>query len=72
MPFLDVVEDVLVHGVGGSLPLQLVDNHTAIVARSEQVQGGVGSHHPETVILPTERLNSSPTKNLVRKYFNLS
>ena len=69
MPLLDVVEDVLVHGIDRPLPLQLVNDHTAIVARVEQVQGGVGSHHPETVVLPTERLDSSPTKYLVQKIF---
>jgi hypothetical protein len=55
VPLLYVVEQVPVHRVRRSLPFQLEDDHSGVVAGSEEVQGWVGGNDPETVVLASER-----------------
>ena len=57
---LHVVEDVAGHGVGGSLPLQLEDDHPAVVTGSEQVESGVAGQDPEPVVLSPEGVEAGP------------
>lgn len=44
--------------VGGSLPLQLEDDHPAVVPGGEQVLLGVRGQYPEAVVLATEGLHA--------------
>lgn len=44
--------------VGGPLPLELEDDHPAVVAGSEQVLLRVGGQYPEAIILSPEGLHA--------------
>ena len=44
--------------VGGSLPLELEDDHPAVVPGGEQVLLRVRGQYPEPVVLPAEGLDA--------------
>lgn len=44
---LDVVQHVLVDGVGRSFPVQFENDHAAVVSGGKQVQGRVARQNPE-------------------------
>ena len=52
----DVVEEVALDGHGRPLAFQLEDNHAGVVSGGKEVEGGVGRHDPEPVVIATERL----------------
>ena len=56
----DVEEIVLVDGRGGPLALELEDHDTVVVARSEEVDLGMGGDDPETVVFALEGLDRCP------------
>ena len=65
---LHIVENVRVHGVGGSLALELEDDHAAVVTGGKHVEGRVGCHHPESVMLTSEGLHTSPVNKILENF----
>lgn len=57
---LDIEQDVVVNSIGRALTLQLEHDHSTVVSCSEHVQGGVGTHHPKSVVFSSECLNTGP------------
>lgn len=55
-------------GEGGTLALQLEDNHAAVVPRREEVDLGVCRHDPEAVVLPAEGLDPLPLAHVPDPY----
>lgn len=55
LPHLDVEHAAFsLHVVGGALPLQLEDDHTAVVTRGQQVLLRVSGKDPEPVKMPSQ------------------
>ena len=53
------------NSVGWSFSLQLVDDHTTIMSGSKDIEAGVGSHDPKSVMFSPECLNAgSVSKNV--------